>query len=41
MDKRGSFFADFFFVDVKDISNWIALALAIGLFWWSFKQIFG
>jgi hypothetical protein len=30
---------DFFIVDVKDMTNWIALAIAIPLLWWGLSTI--
>lgn len=29
----------FLIVDVKDISNWIAILIAIPLFWWGISTI--
>ena len=29
----------FLMVDVKDISNWVALAIAVPLLWWGIRTI--
>ncbi len=36
---KDQFWKYFFKVDFKDHWNWICLAAAIFLFWWSFKMI--
>ena len=30
---------DFLFIDIKDWSNYLAILLAIALFWWGIKTI--